>query len=130
MRRIQRIRDNALVSVGRASLFGVLAVWVVVFGLITWPVLAMRAGAICFALMTAILILKAWQAGRRDFKRSETWILLERRHDLPDDVAARVIPSILAEAFWRFATYAAILSLGFWVAAVVVWLIRGMPTGS
>lgn len=117
MRRIERIEELARLSVGRACMFAALAGWVMVFGLIAWPVLAMKSAAIAAALAMAILALKGLQAGRRSYKKSETWILLRKQHDLPEEVAEKVIPEILQRIFWRYATYAAGVSAIFWLAA-------------
>ncbi len=117
MRRVERIREMAHLSIGRACMFGVIAITTVVVGLIAWPVLAMRAGAILSFMTATILLLKSLQAERRNYRRSETWLLLERRHDLPEDQAQQIISGVLAETFRRFAAYAAVIAVGFWISS-------------
>jgi hypothetical protein len=121
MRRIERIRDHAIVSVGRACLFTALGMSVMIFGLISWPVLAMKAAAVASALVMAVLAYKGMEARRRSYRKSETWLLLGKRHDLPEPMAERVIPDILQEIFWRYARYAAGTSVFFWGMAFCLW---------
>ena len=116
----ERIRQCATVSVGRACLFGLLGVATFVLGFTHWPLLALKFGGGLSALGAAILALKALQAPHRSYRKSETWLLLEKRHDLTEEVAARVIPEILRQTFWRFATYAASTSLAFWAMVVLL----------
>ena len=109
-------------SVGRACMFGVIAIWTVMMGLIMWPVLALKAGALGTTLAGAILLLKALRVTRRSYRRTETWILLGREHGLPEERAQRVITGILRDTYLRFAEYAAVLTLVLWAAALVFWL--------
>jgi hypothetical protein len=119
---LERIRDAATISIGRASGFAVIANLTFVFGLIAWPVLAMRAGGHSFALTAAILILKAFEAARRDFRRSETWLILDRRHHLPPARAQSIVSGILVDTFLRYATYAGLAAAAFWLTALGLWL--------
>lgn len=122
MKRIERIEQIASFSIGRACLFTALGGWALVFGLITWPIMAMKSAAIVSAFAMAVLALKGLQAGRRSYRKSETWILLGKTHDLPEEVAEKLIPEILQRVFWRYATYAAGASTLFWLAALGFWL--------
>jgi hypothetical protein len=112
-----RIRGCARHSIGRAWLFALLAIAATMSGLIGWPVMAMRTGAILSMLTAAILALRAVRAPGRPYRRTETWILLGRAHGLPEAQAQRIIASILADTYWRFATASAALALGFWCGA-------------
>jgi hypothetical protein len=123
MYQVDRIREMAHVSVGRACMFGVIAITCVVVGLIAWPVLAMRAGAVLSTLTAVILMLKSLQAERRPYRKSETWLLLERRHDLPEEHAQRIISGVLVETFRHFAFHAAVIALAFWLAALLLGLL-------
>jgi hypothetical protein len=112
-----RIRGCARHSIGRAWLFALLAIAATMSGLIGWPVMAMRTGAILSMLTAAIMILRAVRAPGRPYRRTETWILLGRTHGLPEAQAQGAIAAILADTYWRFATASAAISFGFWCAA-------------
>ncbi len=98
MDEIARIRGYAEISIGRASAFGLLAIATTSFGLIGWPVLAFKLAAVSLTLAAAILSLKGAWALDTPYKRTELWLLLERRHDLPEPHAQR---STWARARWR-----------------------------
>lgn len=122
---VDRIRDCARQSIGRGVLFGLLGIAATIGGLIGWPVVAMRLGAHLSMLMMAVLVLRGLRAPRNPYKRTETWLLLDRRHGLPERDAQATISGILAETYWLFAERAAILALGFWIAAFVFAMLRG-----
>ena len=125
MDEINRIRETAYHSVGRACLFGMLAVATVMAGLIAWPTVAFRSGAILSTLGMAILLIKAEQAKRRSYRHSEVWVLLGRRQGLPEARAQQVIASVLSATFERFAVYLAVLSGVMWVCAFGAWVAAG-----
>jgi hypothetical protein len=119
MDEIDRIRGCARHSIGRAFLFSLLAIGAVVAGLIGWPVTAFRSGAILTMLAGAVLLLKAAGAPRRPYRRTETWILLGKRHALAETGAQATIGAILAETYWNFAQHSAAASAALWICAFV-----------
>lgn len=114
MDELDRIRWAAHQSVGRGCLFALLAIGMTMFGLIAWPVLAFRSGAILSMMMLAVLVMRGELAGRQDYRRTETWLLMGRQHALPESHAARVILGILRETYRRFAIYAALIAVTCW----------------
>jgi hypothetical protein len=120
---LDRIRACARHSIGRGFLFGLLAILTAVAGMIGWPVSAMRLGALSSMLMAAIMILRATRAPRLPYRRTETWILLDRRHGLPEQAAQTTISGIIAETYWRFADLAAAMALGLWIGRFVFALL-------
>lgn len=122
MQEFTRIREVAFMSVGRACMFGVIAIWTLMMGLIMWPALALKAGALGTTLAGAILLLKAMRATRRSYRRTETWILLGREHGLPEERAQPIITGILRDTYLRFAEYAAVITVVLWIAAFLFWL--------
>ena len=66
--------------------------------------------------MCAILVIKAMRAPSRDYRRTEVWIMLEKRHDLPEGRAQQVFGNILRDRYMWHAT----LTAG---AAFVMWTI-------
>ena len=120
MDEIDRIRSCARHSVGRAFLFALLAIAVVVAGLIGWPAMAFRCGAILAMLAAAIMLLRAQGAARRSYRRTETWVLLGKRVALPESGLQATIGTILADTYRGFAAYSAAASAALWLACFAV----------
>jgi hypothetical protein len=112
-----QICEVARISIGRACLFGLLAIITFMAGLIAWPDIALRAGAILFLLTTAILMLKALQAPTRSYRRTEVWMMLGKRHNLPEPRAQAIFGEVLRDTYVQFARLTAI-------AAVVLWILE------
>lgn len=117
-----RIRELAQFSIGRACLFGLLAIVTFMLGLIGWPDLAMRSGAILFLMTAAILMLKAAQAPARNYRRTEVWILLGKRHDLPEARAQAIFGEVLRSTYIRFARITVAASGVLWICDLAVRL--------
>jgi hypothetical protein len=113
-----QIRDLAHYSVGRACMFGMLGIVTFMMGMIGWPDLALRAGAILFLLTAAILLLKAIQAPTRSYRRTEVWILLGKRHDLPEIRAQAIFGQVLRDTYLKFARMAMTASVALWIIEV------------
>lgn len=127
MEPLGHIRAAAFLSIGRACMFGALAIWAMTFGFIAWPVTAFRVGALLTTLAGVILVYKALAAPYRSYRRTETWMLIGRNHGLPEEHAQAVISGILRETFWRFALYASVVALLLWIAAAMSWLVTPAP---
>jgi hypothetical protein len=125
METVDRIRSFAFLSIGRACLFAVLAITTVMSALIAWPVVAFRSGAILAMLAAAVLAIKALSAPRRNYRHTEVWILMGRRHDLPEDRAQAVFGGVLAATYWRFVDYAAVSAMALWLATLLASLMSG-----
>ena len=119
---VARIREAAMLSIGRACSFGGLAVGAAMSGFITWPVMAFKLGAMGATMTAVILVLKALNAPRRNYRATELWILIGREHRLAEERAQGVIGRILGETYWRFADYACGTAFAFWLAALLFWL--------
>lgn len=110
-------------SVGRAVGFAALAIGCVVLGLSSYPLLALRSGAALSLLTAAILYRQALAAPRRPYRRTETWLLLDRPRSLPDSVAQRLIGSALSRVLERYARWCAVAALLFWLTSLLwSWL--------
>ncbi len=83
-------------------------------GLIGWPDVALRAGAILFLLTAALLILRAVQAPNRSYRQTEVWTLLGKRHDLPETRAQTVFGEVLRRAYLKFARLTMAASVLLW----------------
>lgn len=63
-------------------------------------------GALCL-LASAILLLKAWYAAQRPYKRTEVWLMLEPQDRPNSAIAQQIIGTVLRETFLFFALHAA-----------------------
>ena len=122
MNSYERIRELAMVSIGRACLFGLLAITTFMFALLAWPGLALRSGAILFLVTSAILMLKAAQAPTRNYRRTEVWLLLGKQHDLPEPRAQGIIGEVLRSTYVQFARITAATAVVLWIADVGIGL--------
>ena len=119
---MDRIRYYADISIRRACGFGFLAITTLMVGTSTEIVLSLKIGATSLTLMSMILLLKAMQAPGRSYKRTEVWILLNYRHDLPEKRAQEVFGTILRERYMWHATAAAGIAAVLWLLTFVARL--------
>jgi hypothetical protein len=122
MERIDRIRQFAELSVRRACGFAALAIVTLMIGLSANPTVALKAGAVSSTLVGVVLFLKSLRSQHTDYRRTELWILLDRRHDLPEPHAARVITGVLHDVYLRHAELAAWVAFLFWLLVLATWL--------
>lgn len=120
MQGIDHIRSLAELSVRRACGFAVLGIWTVVVGLISMPLMAVKAGAILLTILGTVLLHKALTARHRAYRRTELWILLDGKHGLPEDSAQRVLGNVLRDVYWRYAEFSAWAALALWLLALVL----------
>ncbi|MBM3546658.1 MAG: hypothetical protein FJX54_06875 [Alphaproteobacteria bacterium] len=116
------IRDMAHYSVGRACMFTLLGIVTFMMGMMGWPDLAMRSGAILFLLTTVVLVLKAAQAPTRSYRRTEVWILIDKRHDLPEARAQAIFGEVLRNTYIRFAKMTLKAAVVLWMADIAIRL--------
>ena len=119
----ERVRALAIHSVGRGCFFAALAIWCVMIGLIAEPLQSIKSGAVLTMLTVCVLLLKAGYVIRHSYKKTEVWILLDRRIDLQPEIAQRVITVTLREIYLRYAWYGTLVALAFWAAALIFWLV-------
>ena len=80
---MEHMRRIAYETVLRACGFASLAIFCVMIGMSFQPRLAFQAGGILTMLMTLILILKAYEARTKDYRRTEMWLYLEKEQRPP-----------------------------------------------
>jgi hypothetical protein len=112
---MDRIRHYADISIRRGCGFGFLAIATAMVGTSSEILLSAKIGATSLTLMSMILVLKAMQAPLRSYKRTEVWIMLNHRHNLPETRAQEVFGSILRERYMWHATVAATLAALLWL---------------
>ncbi len=117
---MEKLRQVAFLSVGRAVGFAGLAIFTVMVGLSFDPLLALRTGGILLLLLIAVLLLKAQRAATMDHRRTEAWLLLDSG-DRPDEhFAGRAISAALRDAFLWFAHWTAGVAALVWGFAIVL----------
>jgi hypothetical protein len=113
---MERIQHFADISIRRGCGFGFLAIATAMVGLSADIVIALKTGATSVTLMVAILVLKGLHAPTRSYKDTEVWILLDKRHGLPEARAQQVFGNILRDRYFWHATLVA-------SAATFMWLL-------
>ena len=124
---MDRIRDLANVSIRRGCGFGLLAIATAMVGMAYDVGLAVRMGAIGVSLMVAVLLLLGVRAPQRSYKDTETWILMDRRHDLPEARAQQVIGNILRDCYFHHATLIGSAAGLLWILAYVLFIFGRDP---
>jgi hypothetical protein len=114
---MNRIRTYADLSIRRGCGFALLGIATFMVGMASDAVLAFRSGAIMVSLMMAILLLKGFRAPRRNYKTTEVWILMDKRHGLPESRAQQVFGSVLRDRYLWHAEIVALAALGLWIIA-------------
>ncbi|HEX5080102.1 MAG TPA: hypothetical protein VFV80_13200 [Geminicoccaceae bacterium] len=120
---MDRIQVAAEISIGRAVGFGALAVATVVIGLIFEPVVAFKTGGALTLLMVLILLLKAQQARSRPYRRTEVWLILDKRLGLPEDRAQRMVGEVLHDTYDRYARRCLVVAVGLWLLGLAFQLL-------
>jgi heme A synthase len=116
---MEHMRRIAYETVLRACGFGSLAIFCVMIGLSFQPRAAFLAGGMLTMLMTAILMLKAYEAPRKNHRRTEMWLYLPEEHRPPEAYAQRACGVVLQETYLTVARWAAGLAVGMGLAALL-----------
>jgi divalent metal cation (Fe/Co/Zn/Cd) transporter len=115
---MERIRSLAHVSIGRGCCFAGLAIGATMMALIYDPPLAFRTGAVLVLIAACVLMIKARNAPKRPYRRTELWMLMDKKSDLPEARIQQALGGILAELYGRYARYAFGIAIGFWLLAI------------
>jgi preprotein translocase subunit SecG len=130
---MDEIRRVAVECVGRAVMFGSLAIGCVMVGFSFNPVSAFRSGAFLTLMMALVLMWKAMTASTKDPRRTEIWLYLDEKSRPIDDSARRVFGSVMRDVYGVFARLALSVAVGFFVLSLILMLfgLRGYipPTG-
>ncbi len=119
---LDQIRYFADLSIRRACGFGMIAIGTATMGASFDALLALKLAAICVSAMGAILLVKAMQAPTRNYKHTEVWIMLDKRHGLPEERAQQVFGNILRDRYLWHAQLTGAGAGALWLAALVVTL--------
>lgn len=119
---MDEIRRVALQCVGRAVMFGSLAMGCVMIGFSFNPVSAFRAGAFLALIMAAVLMWKALTAGTKNPKHTEVWLYLDEKSRPVDAAAQRVFATVMREVYVLYAWIALGTAVGLFAVSFVFML--------
>ena len=116
---MEYMRQVAFETVLRACGFASLAIFCVMIGMSFMPQLAFQAGGFLTTMMSGILILKAFEARTKDYRRTEMWLYLEKDQRPPATYAQWASATVLRETYLTFALWTAAIAIVMWVLALV-----------
>ncbi|MDP3896981.1 MAG: hypothetical protein Q8Q62_09925 [Mesorhizobium sp.] len=119
---MDEIRRIAVECVGRAVMFGSLAIGCVMVGFSFAPVSAFRSGAILTLLMAVVLMWKAKAAASKNPKHTEVWLYLDEKSRPADGHAQFVLGTVMREVYGRFAQITLGVAIGFFALSLVLML--------
>ena len=117
---MEHMRRIAYETVLRACGFASLAIFCVMIGMSFMPKAAFQAGGFLTTLMSGILVLKAYEARTKDYRRTEMWLYLEKDQRPPAAYAQWASATVLRETYLRFALWTSAVAIGMWVIALVL----------
>jgi hypothetical protein len=115
---MEEMRKAAFQSVLRACLFGALAIFCLMVGLLFEPRLAFKAGGTLTTLMAGVLVYKAREARSKHYRKTEMWLLLPKEFRPPEAYAQRVSATVLRETYLSFALWTSGVAVAMWVLAL------------
>lgn len=119
---MHEIRRVALQCVGRAMMFGSLAIGCVMVGFSFNPVSAFRSGAFLTLMMAAVLMWKALTAGTKNPRRTEVWLYLDEKSRPIDAAAQDVFRTVMREVYVFYARIALGVAVGLFAISLVFML--------
>jgi type IV secretory pathway VirB3-like protein len=115
---MEHMRRVAFETVLRACGFGALAIFCVMIGMSFNPRLAFQAGGLLTLLMVVILLLKAYGAQKKDYRRTEMWLYLTEEQRPPKAYAQWASATVLRETYLIFARWTAMIAIAMLVLAL------------
>ena len=120
---MEHMRRIAYETVMRACAFASLAIFCVMVGMSFQPRLAFQAGGFLTILMSVVLIIKAYEARTKPYRRTEMWLYLPKELRPPEAHAQWASATVLRETYLTFARWSAAIAIGMLVIAFVFSLI-------
>jgi len=114
------IENAAYVSVGRACGFAGLGIFCIVIGLSFDAGLTALVGSRLSIALSLVLLVLAWRAPARNYKKTETWLILQPGDRPQANVAQRLIGETSRNVYLWFAQQIAVVTIVFSVSAVVL----------
>jgi hypothetical protein len=116
---LEDMRRIAFETVLRACGFGSLTIFCIMIGLSFDPLVAFQSGGVLTTVMTGILVLKAYEARTKPYRRTEMWLYLPQDSRPPEAIAQRVTGALMREVYLNFALWTSITSIVMWSIAVI-----------
>lgn len=123
---MEELRQVAFICAGRAFGFAGLAIAVTMVGFSYDLLLALKSGGILFLILALAFAIKAQNATRKDYRRTELWSVLPPDRRPPPEHAQWAAATVLREAYTGFAERAAIVGVGLCAVAVLVTVVRAV----
>ena len=106
----------------RACGFAALGISVVILALSYDLSLALRAGAVLTLMLLTVLVYRGYSALNQDYKRTEVYLLLDRKLDLPPVVAQQLVGRTLRATYYRYARVAGGTACVMWAGSLAARL--------
>jgi type IV secretory pathway VirB3-like protein len=113
------MRRVAFETVFRACGFGALAIFCVMIGMSFNARLAFQTGGILTLMMVVILLLKAYGAQKKDYRRTEMWLYLTEEQRPPAAYAQWASATVLRETYFMFARWTSMIAIAMLVIALL-----------
>jgi hypothetical protein len=120
---LQRIERLAHISVARGCGFAGLAILTFMLGLSGNMEVALQAGGVLSLAVCGVLLLKAWLAGLRSYKKTEVWLMLSPHERPHSEIAQHLIGTALCDTCLRFALLASRVAIALLLAAAFYGLV-------
>lgn len=120
---MDEIRRVALECVGRAVMFGSLAIGCVMVGFSFDPVSAFRSGALLTMVMVLVLTWKAMTAATRNPRHTEVWLYLDEKTRPADDRARWLFGTVMRDVYGLYARVALGVAVGFFLFSLILTLL-------
>jgi hypothetical protein len=115
---VDDIRRIAYETVLRACGFGSLTIFCIMIGLSFNPRVSFQSGGVLTTLMTLILVLKAFEARTKPYRRTEMWLYLPKESRPPESSAQQITATVMREVYLTFALWTSIIAIGMWGVAL------------
>jgi hypothetical protein len=120
---MERVRHLADLSIRRGCGFGLIAIATAMTGMAGDIAMAVKGGAVMTTLMGAVLVIKAMRAPATNYRRTEVWIMLDKRIDgWPPHRLQQLIGGTLRERYLWHAEMTAMVAFALWTMALVIAL--------
>jgi hypothetical protein len=117
---MEHMRRVAYETVLRACGFASLAIFCIMIGMSFMPKAAFQAGGFLTMLMSAVLILKAFEARTKNYRRTEMWLYLKKDERPPAAYAQWASATVLRETYLRFALWTSAIAIAMWTIALLL----------
>ena len=119
---MDELRKLAFFTVAKGTAFGLLAICCVMMGFSFLPRLALQAGGVMALAMSMILLAKAWNISKANYRKTEMWLLLPDDRRPPETHARWAVTTVLRDAYTTFAMRSAGLASGLLAGALMLRL--------